>query len=272
MTDPRFLYHGTALAAGGRITAPVGEDLPAQAAVVVPITGGQASARADDFEFGDLISFRTALSTVTGSERLEAGKTVFSTVTTSTVEDLNIGRGVVTADRVVARLVSEQTEGQDSLPILPAGSHFVNLRIGGILVALRPHAPLFGAATLDAITAACKGLPAKVDGPVDLDGNPLNLGGALKPRRAAAAGAPGSYEERAVLTALHDLPDQLPVGSSVAAEAWGIKVAGLGTVYLSELLITRFARHLTMIRIELEGPTTGKVVVCDIGGNGSTYP
>ena len=88
---------------------------------------------------------------------------------------------------MVARLVSEQTEGQDSLPILPAGSHFVNLRIGGIAVPLRPHAPLFDAATLDAIAAACKGLPARVDGPVDADGKPLSLGGALKPRREAGA-------------------------------------------------------------------------------------
>jgi len=271
MTSARFMYHGSAVASGGRITDPTVEVLDAQAAAVVPITGGRSSVRVDDYRFRDLISFRTAISTVSGTESERSGRRVFSTVATVSIEDLDIGSGVVTSDRVVARLVSEQTEGVDELPIQPVGSYFVNLRVAGVPLTLHAHAPLFQGETLERIAAECRGPQSAAGPPVEAGGKPLNLDAVMTPRKQAAGGAAGSYEERTVLTSLYERPASLPAGCS-PIEGWGIAVPGFGAVYLAELLITRFSRRLTMIRLELGSPQRGELTMADIGGNGSTYP
>jgi hypothetical protein len=271
MTTGRFMYHGSAVACGGRITDPTMEVLDAQAAAVVPIAGGRSSVRVDDYRFRDLISFRTAVSTVSGTESVRSGKRVFSTLATVSIEDLDIGSGVVTSDRVVARLVSEQTEGVDELPIQPVGSYFVNLRVAGVPLTPPAHSALFQGETLEGIGAACRGPQAAAGPPVEAGGKPLDLDGVMTPRKPAVGGAPGSYEERTVLTSLYQRPASLPVGCS-AIGGWGIAVPGFGAVYLAELLITRFSRRLTMVRLELGSPQRGALIIADIGGNGSTYP
>lgn len=271
MTSTRFIYHGSAVASGGHLTDPIVEVAEAQAAAVAPAAGGQSSARVDDYSFRDLLSYASATSVVSATESEHTGARVFSTVSTVTVEGLDIGRGVVTADRVVGRLISEQTEGSAEMPIQPVGSHFVNLRVAGVPLMARAHDPLFQGGTLDDIATACGRLAAGAASPVEPGGKLLSLAGRLAPRVPAAGGTPGSYDERTILTSLFERPAILPTGCQ-ADGGWGIAVPGFGVVYLGELLITRFSRRLTMIRLQLGSPQKGELVVCDIGGNGSTYP
>jgi hypothetical protein len=268
----RFIYHGFAMASGGRIADPTPEVVPVQGAAALPGTGGESTARVDGYAFRDVLAYRSANTSVVGVESGSAPARVYSTLSTVTIEGLDIGRGLVTADRVVARLASEQQEGQPEMGILPVGSAFYNLCVAGIPLALVAHAPLFQSATLDAIAKAC-GVLSLNGGtlPVEVGGTALSLGAAPPARTPASGGAAASYEERTILTSLYARPQALPAGCA-ASDGWGITVPGFGTVYLGELLVTRFSRRLTMVRLELGSAQKGRVVVAEIGGNGSTYP
>jgi hypothetical protein len=136
-----FAFRASAAALGGVFTRPFHEPLPVQAASMLPSVGGYGSARAERFRFHELVSFTAAYTQVIGAEYTEGGKAERSTLALAVVEGLNV-LDMVTADRVVGRLVSETplpgAKGQE-LTWLPAGSYFVNLRIKGELVTPTPH-------------------------------------------------------------------------------------------------------------------------------------
>lgn len=246
--EKRFLYRSSAVALGGRITRPFCEVIESQAATVLPIAGGHGNARVDGFRYRDLVSFRTAYSTVSGNPSGTEAKPIYNSLATVTIEGLNV-MNVVTADAVVARLVS-QHEDEDELPLHPVGSYFVNLRIAGVRVDLRPHDGLFACRTLADVAKACgKG------GPVALDGTPLKVDPA---------------SSKSVLTSLFDRP-ALPSGCATK-DGWGIHLPGFGDIYLGEYLLGRSTRRLTMLRIEMGSPVRGFLAFADTEGNGSTYP
>ncbi len=251
MAEKRFLYNGSALALGGSVTRPYCDIIAPQASMVLPISGGHGSVCVDDFRFRDLISFKRAVSTTSGSHADEAGgNRIYNTLVTTTIEGLNI-RNVVTADRVVGKLVSEHS-GDGEVPLHVVGTHFDNLRIAGEAVEPRAIAALFAGDTVETLHAMCK----KHKAPFGLDGKPINF------EKIPAKG---------VLVSLFERPATLPAGCS-AEGTWGIKVPGFGTVYLGELFVTRGARSLTMIRIEMGSPEQGDVDAGIVRGNGSTYP
>src|SRR5262245_19846470 len=265
--DQRFLYHGSALGVGGFITRPFSEIIPPQAGSVLPITGGHGSTRVENFRYRDLVSFDAAFSTVSGDESEDdAGGRVFNSLVTVTIEGLNI-RQVVTADKVVARLVSRQSGGQSELPIHPVGSYFENLRVAGVKLVPTTNDVLFGCQTVAELAVEC---PKQARPPLDAFGQPLRLRPPAA-RTQAQGGAPASFQEQVALTSVFQRPDPLPAGCT-AVGAWGIAVPGFGTVYLGELLITHGSRRLTMIRVKMGSPEEGEVAAADVGGNGSTYP
>src|SRR6266571_2362466 len=71
MQDPtpgnRFLFHGHAIAAAGKITSPFQDIIPAQAASALPIDGGYGSARVENFRYKEIFSFASAYSEVAGT-------------------------------------------------------------------------------------------------------------------------------------------------------------------------------------------------------------
>lgn len=264
----RFLYRSSAVGLSGTISRPFSEVIEVQAGTALPTTGGHGSSRVEGFRYRDLVSFCSATSTVSGSESPEG---VHNTLATVTVEGLDI-MGVVTADRVVARLVSEHPGEEEALPVLPIGSHFENLRIAGVLVEPRPHGLLMGCATFEHIDEACRKTPSPF---VDPDGGRFSSGAAMGGKRRNAAGKGGAptpeYDERLMLTSLFDVPGGR-ASNGTEAPGWGIAVPGFGTVYIGEYLISRQARRLTMLRLELGSPVKGSVVVSIVDGNGTLYP
>jgi hypothetical protein len=133
----RFLYHAQGMALGGFLTAPVDEFIETQAAVSLPITGGYGRADSKDYRFRDFVSLREAHTYVTGKKKTpliptqDESAATYETLVTCVVEGLNI-LDVVTADRIVARLVSKGSGDVHKSPeISTIGSHFVNLRIKG---------------------------------------------------------------------------------------------------------------------------------------------
>src|SRR5262249_8601519 len=102
--ERRFLYKAHAVALAASFTKPQTEFLEAQAACSLPVTGGLSSSRVENFRFRDIVSFRAAQSHASGTYNPQTG--AYNTLVTSEIEGFSI-MGVVTADRIVARLASK---------------------------------------------------------------------------------------------------------------------------------------------------------------------
>lgn len=264
-----FWFRGNAVAFGGRITSPVCENLDAQGASVLPPTGGFASATAGPFDHRGIVSFERATSTVSGRTAEHDGVTTRDTLITVAVENLNV-LDVVTADRVVARMTSKHPEGGDEPEMLPFGSYFENLRIGGHPIELRPYPDLVGHGRYSDLASAWS------ERFLDARNEPVSLG--KRSGLTMEKWAPGSpspvFEDRLLLAPLFDGGSKdgyAPVGCKMRGTN-GIHVPGFGTVYIGEYLISRFSRRLTMLRIELGCPVKGTIVAAHGDGNGHDYP
>src|SRR5258708_275212 len=159
--EKRFLYHGEAVAASGVIRLPFEEVIDIQASVALPMEGGYGSARVEGFKYRELLSFASAHSVVIGaySEKDKA----WQTLATTTIEKLDV-MGVVTADRIVARITSKHPKNGDEPSIIPLGSSFENLRIAGVRVAVDLATDLFS--TLGKFTdlqKACRANPKSLE-------------------------------------------------------------------------------------------------------------
>ncbi len=124
---PRFFYNAYASAFSGRITRPFDHLIDVQAPCALSPNGGYAASRAEGFRLKEIISFSSAVTTVTGDGHEE--EEAWNQVATSTIENLNI-MGQVTADRVIAILsIKRPFFGPPTFRIV--GSRFDNLHVGG---------------------------------------------------------------------------------------------------------------------------------------------
>src|SRR5262245_18409431 len=126
-----YLYRGEAFAFGGYLTSPFYENLETQAPSVLSPTGGYSSARVEDFRYREFFTFSRATTQVVGTYSEREGQ--FNTLMSATIENFNI-LNMVTADLVSCRLAITY-KGDPTKPekptVNPAGSFFINLRIGG---------------------------------------------------------------------------------------------------------------------------------------------
>jgi hypothetical protein len=218
-----FLYHALASGVSGKITAPFQDLIEVQAASAIPPTGGYSVSRVENFRYKEIISFRSSTTVTSGNFSEAKGK--YTTLASTTIEGLDI-LGVITADRVVARLASEQSEeGPPRFTIL--GSHFDNLLVAGCRLDVRPDFERL---------ADCK-RSQKVD-----------LRTVMIPFELDA-----SYGLKRHLDGAIDVPE-------------------LGKLYLLEFLTTPCYQSLTMLRLELGCPVTGKASAAHVSTNGEFFP
>ena len=129
-TGKRFLFHGQAIAAAGKITSPFQDIIPAQAASALPITGGYCSARVENFRYKEIFSFASAYSEVAGVF-VEKNGGAHETLSLTAIEKVNF-MDVVTCDRVVARITAKYPADGGTPTIVTTGSRFERLRVGGV--------------------------------------------------------------------------------------------------------------------------------------------
>jgi hypothetical protein len=220
-----FLYHALASGVSGRITEPFQDLVEVQAASAIPPTGGYSSSRVENFRYKDIFSFRSSAAATTGN--FSDAKQRYTTSATVTVEGVNI-LGVITADRVVARLVSEQSKDPKEKPVFTiAGSHFEDLRVAGCPLHVRPDfGRLVDCRRSERVDLRTVMIPLELDPSYGLK---MHLDGA-------------------------------------------IEVPEFGKVYLLELLTTPCYQSLTMLRLELGCPVTGKASVAHGSTNGEFFP
>ena len=227
-----YLYRGEAFAFGGYLTNPFYENLETQAPSVLSPTGGYSSARAEDFRYREFFSFTRATTQVIGTYNEREGE--FNTLMSATIENLNI-LNMVTADLVSCRLAVTY-KGDPTQPekpsVNPAGSFFVNLRVGG-----KPFDPDVPSA-LGTISpkSEMSDLIAKLR--TDANG---------KRRRATLA--------RNEL--LHNGPLVIPQ---------------FGSIFIADWLDDEYAPQLTMVRIELGCTPSGRISGAGVGNGSGGWP
>lgn len=270
--EPRFIYRANALALGGRLGPPDPSIVESQGSLVLSIDGGGGHVECGPYRHGKLISFERAYARVLGSRPKPDGP--WETLSTVTIERLNIG-DMVTADRIVARLVSQHPAEKGQPRIIPLGSTFENLRIAHQRVSYEDLAPVFTQhGTFDDVKRAYEGDKAfRAIAQRDLlwSGPPKD--------------APAPVAESVRWHARFKYPEPPSSHGTIPAAIFGnIKVEGLdtcgnvvivpgfGRVALGELLIQEDSRRLIMLRLELGSPEEGAIVVDSSETNGHTFP
>ncbi len=258
----------------GVLTTPFQEIIPTQASSNLADFGGYGTGHSEDFTHRDIIRFDRAHTEVTGSRTHMLGPNpTFSTLVKASVEGLNI-MGMVTADRVVANLVSTYVDIPGAEPAFNLiGSRFENLRVGGIPVKVclnldvldkyRHHNRLQEAFKTEKCVR-------------DLFGN-----ADLKERHADAPqevrnflDAPPSDDDPemphregvSVLSIVRKLEPECN-----AFECFGhvIHIEGFGTIRLGEVRVCKLTRTLTMVQVRLGCPVEGDGSSASVEGGGS---
>ncbi|HEY4087540.1 MAG TPA: hypothetical protein VGM43_16475 [Bryobacteraceae bacterium] len=270
-----FRFRATAVGASGFFSVPFNETIDARASSALSGIGGYDSARADNYRLRELLSFGVVRSEVIGSHcpDEECGHT-HTTVAKATVENLNV-MDIVTADRIVANLVSIYPDHADGdTPREPSvrllGSRFENLRIAGI-----PVHPVLNVDTLDeydTLTELQKAYP-KVDRVRELFGN--------EALRARLSEAPSRISRWFHPAASSQLPfadglsstslvrELKPESSGLDIYGHVIHLKGFGAIRLGEVQITRSTRSVTMLQIDFDCPLKGRVGFCFLEDGGS---
>jgi hypothetical protein len=244
---PNFHFQASAVGVAGKLRDPYHELIPAHATAALPDIGGVAYAHVSHFR-QRFVSFRDARSEIIGSEK--SNGELHSTLIQATVEGLNI-MDMVTADRIVARLVSKHGRGEPS--ITPVGSYFENLRIAGERVRVNLATDTFDRlGTFTSLANAAAEKEEDVCALLDvLDGKPFGgdkriVSGTLAPR--VSLRRCGVTTERNVVT-----------------------VPGFGTVRLAQIHISEYWRRVTMVVVEMGSPPDGQVSAAGVQGDGTDW-
>lgn len=244
----RKLYKGHAVALGGYIERPVPEVIQSQASAAISISGGYDSAHAACFNHREIVSFKSARTLVSGRESAD-GK-YLETLASCVVEGLDI-LGVVTAERVVARLSGSHLVGPKRNPVVtPSGSYFQGLRICGKEVRCR------------FIGEAFDNLQSGPDSP-----------GVLRTRQELQGQViqGEGWEAKGFLPI--SLCADLYIGDKPCEPGRNvIEIPHFGRVYLGELIICRDTHRLTMLRVELGCPVEGAFDICSVEGEPHIMP
>jgi hypothetical protein len=269
----RFRFHGHAIGAGGRIHHPFHEFINVQAASVLPEIGGHGSARSTDFHYRDILHFREAFTEVTGLP-VEGpnGKVTHKALVRSRVDGLDI-MGMVTADRVEARLVLFTDDEPDGEPCFKfTGSYFENLRIAGVAVKVHLAVDVFDRLhkhrdlvesyrnkkefrdLFHDVKEKLKEAPARVKNWVQ-----------DAPEKGSELPHIEGVTTLSLVRRLEPERQEFPCFGHI------IFIEGFGTIQLAEATVSKHERHVTMLRVDLGSPVVGTVDVAPVCGGGGSY-
>jgi hypothetical protein len=279
------IYHAHALGVAGQIDRPAPQLIKSQASTSLSPTGGYGSDHTQNFEVKGVISFRSAFVEVAGS--YDSGSDSHTTVASAVVEDLNI-MGIVTADRIVARLASSHPKGDEGKnqadadkqlagepSVSPIGSYFENLKIAGIAIDAQLATSNFHRhGTYSSVKQNKDNLQSWLLWTQLKDVK--NKHSSLDRFCRGLENLPESHGM--FLYSLANVPTPAPTPGNTATghglEIFGsvIYIPGFGVVHLAELLIERHSRRLNMLRIHMGSPIAGSFSIATAFSNGSTYP
>jgi hypothetical protein len=240
-----FRYAASGSAFGGIITQPTPLVIPSQAMASLSPAGGYGSVTVENFGIAGLMTVRKGTTTVQGDPA--------QTEVTVTVEDLNI-MDVLTVGRIVVHLVGQAPPSANEAAITPASSTIDDVRVHGSPLQIVNQAGLFAQyPTYSELEQAY------IDG--KLQGLILDPGSLGAPCTAPSMNGCATQmgDVKAALCTLSDGATQL-------------RIKDFATVYFGQFRISKFARRLTMLRVELGCNTGGGLSAGDGSNNGGWEP
>jgi len=279
----RFRYHASAVGASGTLEAPYARLIPAQASAALPDSGGVAHNVSGRFDCERVLRFDAIRTELVGRYDEKDGS--YETLVTVSIERLNI-LDMVTADRIVARLVSKHPKGQEARINL-TGSHFENLRVAGQVIEPKlatdvfSRVPTYGgiANALYGRTAPdCPDPKAEADANVDIQ-SLLAQQWSLELRKNAPERvskflpeAPAREFEKtnqpfscSLVRSLGETTEPVRCYGNI------IEVEGFGVVRLYDLDIGRNWKRLTMLHANLGCAYRAEMDCASVAGNGDDW-
>jgi hypothetical protein len=141
MVDTGHIYDATAYLFSAKLQQPFQQEVVKQALVNLPEKGGYKYEAADPLQLKGIASYRGGYTQVAGHHGCNGpGAT---TLATAVIEDVNV-LDVVTADRLVAQIITEHPADGRVPSVSFLGSRFENLRIAGEKIEIEPHLDILG--------------------------------------------------------------------------------------------------------------------------------
>ena len=140
--DDQHHYHAEASALHGHLDLPLNAPVKPQAYVKVAEKSGYLSERASDFRLEGIVSFRSAYTQASGHAETKPGHGPV-TLATSVVEGFNV-LDIVTADRIVAQIMTEHPPKRYVPNVTFLGTRFVNLQSAGHRIDVDLDTEIFG--------------------------------------------------------------------------------------------------------------------------------
>ena len=276
--EKRFFFHASAVALAGHVRRPADFYIPAVASTCLPVTGGIGKAASEAAHFGDLLSYRSASTAVSGdfADKSEAlkftngnhGDNDLATQTSSEafVGGLKLSSGgrVLEVESLEARMAASSDRiGAAQFHTLSAD--FQGVKIDGVPLRIATHCELF-------TTHPTKELLAQ-----DFANNPefrsryshFFFGDSPARSRLHSIPEANGIIYGTVVSGLNWDGD-IPKGTALAGNS--IKIEGLGSLYFGEILIEAGFRRLTLLLFQLGSPTGGEGSVVEVQTNGSSWP
>ncbi|HTC94661.1 MAG TPA: hypothetical protein VK699_14565 [Terriglobales bacterium] len=266
--NPRgaYFYSASAMALGGTITRPFQGIIESQAATTLPIDGGMGTARVENFQFKEIVSFKAGYSLVTGSPSEEERS--FATMATAAVDELNIHH-MVTVTKIVSRLTAHapfQAQRQREIPAAYLPSDPGAQPTPGT-VASQSEQP-----TLSPVGSRLTGLNvAGCELEVELDTETFSKLDKPTAYRAARARKGAVVSNGMVITSLVKEIKKVKgscSGITVDQELGQIDVPQFGRIHIAQFLLTPFSWRLVMLRVRMGCSTAGALDSGCTQGNG----
>lgn len=266
-----FLYHAHASALGGFIARPVSQPINAPAVSVLTPSGGYQSTVHENYRLESIVSYRRAVTQVSGSQ----GNGAYNSFASVEIDDLNI-ENEVTADRIVAKISNTVRLDGDEPEFSVGGCQFINLRIAGVLVSpvlsIDLHTKLNTHTKLEAAWLNDKDLDHNslrsavrqwylLQSDIDTEEKDAKSHAIQKPRK--------SRNERIYTSLLAGFSGSI---AHLTRNGMQLIVPNFGKIYLAEMFVSKYSRSLTMIRMELGSPVDGDGSAGHLDLNGMGWP
>jgi hypothetical protein len=271
-------YHAESTVIEGHLTLPLVQAIKPQAYAKLPSEGNYLAHRIENYRLESVIFIRSAYTQVAGNPDPKPDHG-WATLTTTVVEGLNV-LDVVTADRVVAQIITEHPLKGYVPTISFLGTRFENLRIAGHPVDLDLGLDILGAPPADDKPyTGDVDLLSRISSQYDYIRKQEQLPAELGERYnqlSSTLGSPEAVECSLVNRATGNFPG-LPFGHV-------IYIPNFGTVTLARLSLRhedfpvdsgtpkKTSINLTMIDLELGCAVGGHVGIGPCSTNGTTRP
>jgi hypothetical protein len=277
----RFVFRGNASVIGGRIVRPSDIVIDSNTASSLTVAGGRSQARTIGRLFGDYVRHGPAATFAEGVfddvkqqieltyGRVSEDSLVTSTHVNAEVADIAIGAKPRLTIRRTRAALNSKSPGASNYPPIGVGSDTVieGAAIDGHELVIRIDPAVFQKYDTYARLMTVADDPAFVKEFGDHFYMKDPSGSRPAPPQGRLTCGNGTTYATIVRSISWAVPTNPYPGAKIDHNV--VYVPELGTIFFGELLISEYARRLTMVRTELGSPVGGAVAIAEVETNGS---